>query len=283
MPLPVIVGAAVWGYRAYRAYTAYEAVMAVKETAEMLRDIAQRRELVKKVMRETIESFSKEIETKSSTFALVDRGGNSTVSRQGAEGATWKEYIERKVPFRPAISVVCEGALKAPIKVPRRVRRKIPGEVVETTIEVALKQTTASLIFETIDNMLDWKSPLKAEPNYYKGNGKPALDSNINTKPYRVSEIFPFWPRPRGCIAPDLVIVEYRQRPFAVENVFAAVEIKFPGDWVRDQQMRDYDAIMGGKHQKKVALLRVPEDCTGTTPDATKEDDSRKPGRRKSK
>jgi hypothetical protein len=232
----------------------------------MMRDIAQRKQQVKQVLRNTIESFSKEIDTKSSTFALVDKGGNSTVSRRGTEGATYKEYIERKIPFRPAISIASQWALAMPIKVPRRVRRKIPGEVVETTIEIALKQTTASLIFEAIDGALDWKSPLKAEPNYYRTSRKAALDRPGSTKPYRVSDIFPFWPRPRGCIAPDLVIVEYRQQPFEVPNVFAAVEIKFPGDWVKPDQIKAYDNIMGGENQKKVALLRVPEDCTDVTP-----------------
>lgn len=280
MPLPAVAGALVWGYRAYRAYQAYETVMTAKETAEMVRDIAQRKEQVKQVLRNTIDSFSKEIDTKSSTFALVDKGGNSTVSRRGAEGATYREYIERKIPFRPAISVVCQWALAAPIKVPRRVRRKIPGDVVETTIEMALKQTTASLVFEAIDGALEWKSPLKAEPNYYRTSRKAALDKPGSTKPYRVSDLFPFWPRPRGCIAPDLVIVEYRQQPFEVPNVFAAVEIKFPGDWVKEEQLNQYDDVMGGKHKRKVALLRVPEDCTEMTPgDKTK--DHERPGQRK--
>ncbi|MFD4841676.1 VRR-NUC domain-containing protein, partial [Achromobacter sp. NPDC058515] len=80
--------------------------------------------------------------------------------------------------------------------------------------------------------------------------------------PRRVSEYFPFWPRPRGSLAPDLVIVEYRQQPFEVGNVFAAVEIKFPNDWVTDTQMKDYVRLMNGD-AAKVALLRVPEDCTG--------------------
>lgn len=63
------------------------------------------------------------------------------------------------MPFRSAISIACNWALSSPIKVPRRIRKKIPGNVVETTIEVALKQTTASLIFESIDDALEWRSP----------------------------------------------------------------------------------------------------------------------------
>ncbi|WP_206858556.1 hypothetical protein [Lysobacter changpingensis] len=77
------------------------------------------------------------------------------------------------------------------------------------------------------------------------------------------------------------MIVEYRQQPFEVPNVFAAVEIKFPGDWVRKDQLDDYDDVMGGKDQKKVALLRVPEDCTDVTPGNDQKPNA--PGRRKNK
>ncbi|MDF3841931.1 VRR-NUC domain-containing protein [Pseudomonas citronellolis] len=260
MPAP-IAAALIWGYRAYRIHQAYEAAQTAKEVARMASDIAKRREEVKRVLKSVIESFSKEIHEKSSTFAKVDAGGRSTVSRRGAEGATYKEYIERKIPFRPAISVACNWALSSPLKVPRRIRKKIPGSVIETTIEVALKQTTASLVFEAIDNALDWKSPLKAEPNYL--NGQPLLGEPA-TKPKRTSEIFPFWPRPRGSLAPDLVIVEYRQQPFHVPNVFVVVEIKFPNDWVKQKQLSEYADLMQ-KNKRKVALLRVPEDCTGYT------------------
>ncbi|MNL46831.1 hypothetical protein D3C87_1695780 [compost metagenome] len=59
--------------------------------------------------------------------------------------------------------------------------------------------------------------------------------------------------------------MEYRQQPFEVSNVFAAVEIKFPNDWVKGKQMKDYVDLMGN-NSDKVALLRVPEDCTGFRP-----------------
>ena len=262
MPVPA-VALIIWAERAYKVYSVYEAAALAKETAEMLADIARRREEVKTVLRETIGELSKEIDVKSSTYAEVDKGGNMTVFRQAKEGTTFKEYICRKIPFRPAISVVCNLALKSPIKVPRRVRRKIPGDVVETTTEMALKQTTASLIFETIDEVLDWKSPLKAEPNYKSESREAYLDENIKTKPKRSSKVFPFWPRPRGSLACDLVIVEYRQQPCDVPNVFAAVEIKFPNDWVKEDQMNKYVKLMGNDSEK-VALLRVPEDCVGT-------------------
>ncbi|WP_327076160.1 VRR-NUC domain-containing protein, partial [Janthinobacterium sp. CG_S6] len=144
----------------------------------------------------------------------------------------------------------------------------------EGTIEVTLKQTTASLMFETIDLMLDWKSPLKAEPNYNRATQKGYLGTPP-TRPHRISSIFPFWPRPRGSLAPDLVIPEYRQKPWEIDNVFAAVEIKFPNDWVKKIQMDDYVDLMTpktGLHRDKigherVALMRVPEDCTAVVAD----------------
>jgi hypothetical protein len=153
--------------------------------------------------------------------------------------------------------------LAIPIQVPRRIRRRLPGDMVETSIEVALKQTTASLMFEGMDEALSWTSPLKAEPCYNRSN-RSAYLGTPPTRPHRIGTVFPFWPRPRGSLAPDLVISEYRRQPFEVPNVFAAVEIKFPGDWVQKDQLDSYVGLMD--REDKVALLRVPEDCTDVTP-----------------
>ena len=266
MAAPAAAAALVWGYRAYRAYAAHEAAQTAIETAETLAQISQRKKEVQALLKDIIEGMRKEIDIKSSTF--VRTGGNSTVSRGRKENVTYQQYIERKIPFRPVISTVCQWALKSPLHVPRRIRKKIPGEVIETTIDIALKQTTASLVFEVVDDLLAWQSPLKAEPNYDGTSYKPML-GDPSTRPKRISEFFPFWPRPKGSLAPDLVIVEYRQQPFAVENVFAAVEIKFPNDWVKRDQLEDYVILMG-EDNKKVALLRVPEDCTGFKPSTVK-------------
>jgi hypothetical protein len=254
------VAVAVWAWRAWRAY---EAAMTAAEMAEVIADMANRKERVLAVMDDAIKKMRDEIDVKSSSFVAADTGGNSTVSRRTGEGGTFHAYIERKLPFRPAISAVCQLALSIPIHVPRRIRKKLPGEMVETTIEVALKQTTASLMFEGIDEALAWTCPLKSEPNYDKASRKAYLGSP-STRPHRVGSVFPFWPRPRGSLAPDLVISEYRRQPFEVDNVFAAIEIKFPGDWVKRGQLADYVALM--KQEEKVALLRVPEDCTDMRP-----------------
>ena len=265
---PVVAG--IWLWRAWRTY---EAAMTAAELAQMAAEISNRKREALRVLRETIEKLSQEIDIKSSTYAAVDRGGHSTVSRRGGEGATFSEYIERKIPFRPAISTVCKMALAIPIQVPRRIRRKLPGEMVETSIEVLLKQTTASLMFEGVDDALEWKSPLKTEPTYDLGSRRAHLGSP-STRPGRMGSVFPFWPRPRGSVSPDLVIVEYRQQPFEVANVFAAVELKFPGDWVKAEQLGDYSRLMG--RTDKVALMRIPEDCTDVTPGADRDGTTRR-------
>lgn len=267
-----VAAALIWGYRAYRAYAAHETAQTAIESAETLAEISKRKKEVEAVLKDVIKGMKEEIDIKSSMF--VRTGGNATVSRGRNENVTYKHYIERKIPFRPVISTVCQWALKSPIKVPRRIRKKIPGEAIETTIDIALNQTTASLVFEAVDDLLEWQSPLKAEPNYMRKT-RAALLGEPDTRPKRISNYFPFWPRPKGSLAPDLVIVEYRQKPFDVRNVFAAVEIKFPNDWVKDKQMTDYVDLMG-KDTTKVALLRVPEDCTGYQSDA---DEKAKNGR----
>lgn len=135
-------------------------------------------------------------------------------------------------------------------------------------------------MFEVIDEVLEWQSPLKAEPNYDKTTKMPYLGTP-ETRSHRISEVFPFWPRPRNSLAPDLVIVEYRQKPFEANNVFAAIEIKFPKDWVKTRQLDEYAYLMtptSGANPKKtgkekIALLRVPEDCTSS---ATEIDEGKK-------
>lgn len=271
MPAPAAIARVIEAaYRAYRAHQVSEAVKSAADLAEFAHEITERRNKIKQVLQTTIEKMAQEVDTKSSTFAQVDHGGNSTVSRRGNENITFKEFIERKVPFRPAISQVCTTALQIPIKTPRRIRKKMGDELVNSTIEIALKQLTASLFFEAIDEALDWHSPLKAEPNYNRASSK-ALLGEPPTRPKRFGKVTSFWPRPRGSLAPDLVVVEYRQEPFEIENVFAAVEIKFPRDWAKAIQIKEYVDLMTPKSgvnrekigKEKVALLRVPEDCTG--------------------
>lgn len=254
-------------------YVRYERAQTAIELAQMAASIKEAKEKVAEV----IKHMQDEININIKTLAAADKGGNTTVSRKGNEAGAYKRYIERKIPFRPAISIVCKMALATPITIPRRIRKKIPGEVVESTIEVTLKQTTASIMLETIDGILDWQSPLKAEPNYDRSSRR-AYIGKPDTRPQRLNDIFPFWPRPRNSLAPDLVITEYRQKPFHItpkdqDNVFAFVEIKFPNDWIKKKQMDDYNDLLGETFDtsKRLALLRVPEDCVDFTP--AKKDD----------
>lgn len=269
MPGPALPLLARGGQVAWRAYSAYEAAQTAAEAAKLASELNARKKEFTKIFKSTIEQLKDEIEINTRTMEKIGSSGRSTLHRRGSEGTTYKEYIDRKIPFRPAISLICNAALNAPIKVPRRLRKIIPGEAIETTIEISLKQTTASLMFEVIDEVLEWRSPLKAEPNYDKTTKAPYLGTP-KTRPHRISDIFPFWPRPKNSLAPDLVIVEYRQESFEPNNVFAAIEIKFPRDWVKIRQLEEYSYLMtpasGPNPQKtgkeKVALLRVPEDCT---------------------
>jgi hypothetical protein len=272
MPLPAIP-AALYALAELAAtagvwYVRYERAQAAIELAQLAAAIEE----TKKKIGEVIKRMQEEIDVNIRTLAAVDRGGNVTVSRRGNEAGDYKRYIERKIPFRPALSLVCQMALATPIKVPRRLRKKIAGEMVESTIDVTLKQTTASIMLETIDSILKWQSPLKAEPNYDKRSRK-AYTGEPDTRPGRLNDVFPFWPRPRGSLAPDLVIVEYRQQSFHVtpkdkDNVFAFVEVKFPNDWVNPRQMQEYNELLGETpaSSKRLALLRVPEDCVDFAP-----------------
>jgi len=152
MAAPAAAAALVWGYRAYRVYTAHEAAQTAIEAAETLAQISDRKKEVQAILKDVIQNMKEEIDVKSSTF--VRTGGNITVSRGRSENVTYRQYIERKIPFRPVISTVCQWALKSPLTVPRRIRKKIPGDAIETTIDIALKQTTASLVFEVVDDLL---------------------------------------------------------------------------------------------------------------------------------
>ncbi|MBK5012988.1 VRR-NUC domain-containing protein [Pseudomonas sp. S60] len=290
MPGPALPLLARAGQIAWRAYSAYEAAQTAAEAAKLAAELNTRKREFTKIFKTTIEQLKDEIEINTKTMEKIGSAGRSTLHRRGSEGTTYKEYIDRKIPFRPAISLICNAASNSPIKVPRRLRKKIPGDVIETTIEVSLKQTTASLMFEVIDEALEWRSPLKAEPNYDKTTKVPYLGTP-QTRPHRISDIFPFWPRPKNSLAPDLVIVEYRQKSFETNNVFAAIEIKFPRDWVKIRQLEEYAYLMtpaaGPNPQKagkeKVALLRVPEDCTSSAKEVEKGNKPRQHNKGKTK
>lgn len=113
---------------------------------------------------------------------------------------------------------------------------------------VRLKQFAASLMFEFIDNCLDWASPLKAEVTF--GPAKKYTDHPCEgTRLKRVGKASPFYPFPppnnrKGSIAADLVINEYRKKPTGKDNLFAIVEIKFKGDKIDGKQFKQYGRLL---------------------------------------
>jgi hypothetical protein len=96
------------------------------------------------------------------------------------------------------------------------------------------------------------------------------------------TSINPFWPTPqgKGSISADITIPDYRKEPVSKTNIFAVIEIKFPGDPAKSEQFNKYaelsdsaataktDAakphrLNGGSEVSKgfrLALFRYPED-----------------------
>ncbi len=93
----------------------------------------------------------------------------------------------------------------------------------------------------------------------------------------------PFYPAPyrqRGSCSADLAIPDYRKQPLKKDNLFAIIEIKFPGDSIKKEQFVNYKeladtaakiktdaaSLVRTNGQKgvgtgcRVALFRYPED-----------------------
>jgi hypothetical protein len=114
----------------------------------------------------------------------------------------------------------------------------------------------------------------------------------------------PFFPPPRrgkggnSAIVSDLAIPDYRGQPMEKQNLFAIIEIKFPGDSIKNEQFKQYDELSKACIRKKtdvttaaringhlsvdkgcrVALFRYPEDVA-VGADDDKEDKPDKPGK----
>jgi len=286
MPIPALAIAIVEvaveaGVLAWRAWRLYEAAQTAAELAQLTKMIAQYKALLSK---DVLEALKKEIDIKSSQLALLDEGGNTQEKRGNWQG-TYTAFIERKIPFRFPISAIAKLANDAPITVPRKIKKKLGGLV---DIDVRLRQYTASVCFETVDSILDWQCPLKPEMAFNPSTKTPYLGTPP-TRPKRVEHLpYTFWPVPKGAIIPDLTIVEDRKKPAALmppqqDNVFAVVEIKFPNDRVKEDQMDEYVQLFS---KNRVALMRIPEDLhksmrpkTPSGEDATqgKESDKKRP------
>jgi len=120
-------------------------------------------------------------------------------------------------------------------------------ENIDDFILVRMKQLVASFIFEFIDELLEWRSPLKTEACFGPAPSfvAPPLEGATRLK-RRGPQINPFYPLPhrqRGSIAADLAIPDYRRRPLAKDNLFAIVEIKFQNDRIDERQFKQYDEL----------------------------------------
>jgi hypothetical protein len=184
-----------------------------------------------------------------------------------------KQAIQEKIPFRQVISKVCGMAQAMPLPQLRKERgRNIPTSKKQVLTEllregwdllsdvelegllvVRLRQLTANIIFEFIDHLLDWTSPLKCEVWFGAEPGFADPKVEEGTKLVRAGNTVPFYPPPhgRGSTGADLVIPERRHEPCAKKNIFAIIEIKFPGDRIEDEQFQRYIRLLEAAAREK--------------------------------
>jgi len=265
MPLPAIA----WGVLELvaLAITVHELGALAEELYEGIekygKDIDKAKEEVRKVVQSIKDEIARKVEEKEEVaillaLAAADPQGQSTrkATGRGAGDNTINAAIEQKIPFRDAISRVCQAADRMPVLSLRRkkgvsikdlptAKRRVLEELLAMSVEqladvdldqflvIRLKQLAVNLLFEFVDDCLDWASPLKCEESF---GPPPSFDDHPvegSTRLKRLGNINPFYPSPhqkrRGSVAADLVIQEYRHQRPDKGNIFAIVEIKFPG------------------------------------------------------
>lgn len=184
---------------------------------------------------------------------------SSTLPKQGSPNPTtgrqpnYKHLYRRPIPYRPIICRILCFANMNPIPGKRSKKDDKTKRESTTTDFPRLRQLAATILFEILDFMLDWKSPLKADIMYRKG--KPLL-TTPDFRPKRVG--FSYKRKEEGTISPDIAIVEDRHKVPTVDNLFAVVEVKFPNDGFDRDQEDAYELNFTGV---PLALIRVPEDC----------------------
>ena len=160
-------------------------------------------------------------------------------------------------------------------------------------------------MFEFMDQMLEWKSSIKAEVcfGFDAKSGKYLAPKLIEQTRLRRDglDLNQFWPLPykgRGVIGADIIIPEYRGEPLTLTNIFALIEIKFKGDKIKEKQFEDYETLRNqcAKEKElstttasegfKLSLFRYPEDASPSKDEdsQTKNEDkktSRKRGSRR--
>lgn len=280
MPIPAIV----WGVLELvaAAITLYELGELAKDLYEGYekygKDIAKAKEEVRKVVHSIQQEIARKIDEKEEIAILLaltatDAQGQNTRRAQGrgAGQNTINAAIEQKIPFRDAIGKVCEAANRMPVLSLRRkkgvsikdlphAKRKVLEELLGKALEeiadvdldefivVRLRQLAANLLFEFVDECLDWASPLKAEAGF---GPPPRYDDppvQGTTRLRRLGKINPFYPGPyqykKGSISADLMIQEYRHKRPDKGNIFAIVEVKFPGDRIEEPQFKAYQRML---------------------------------------
>ena len=242
-------------------------------------------------------------------YSKMDSGGYTTQKEKTRFEKEYKVYIKEKIPFRALISEICEIADKNAIPELRKrpkitvkdlgrskakilenwagllIAEMIEMDIADEFLVARLKQFAASIMFEYVDDIFYWKSPIKPEVCFGGKFEDPKYDSQIPLKLQRSdTDINPFYPSPyrdqKGSFAADLVIPETRMSEISKTNIYAIVEIKFPRDKPGKGQMDKYkDYLIKSKKEKerkygqhnnlskhnmvhggKLALFRYPED-----------------------
>lgn len=318
MPIPLL---AVALFKiAVAAITAYEAYQILDEVFESIDDYTGDLEKAKEELEEYFRQVKQEIEDNIEGreevavlqgLTTADTRPVTVQGRGSRSSAEVKAAILQKIPYRQIISKICEAADKMPVLQVRKRRglsvkdvvtaksaliKKLLGEGFEALsgedltnfLIVKQKQLAASLVFEFLDYGLEWQSPLKTEVAF----GPPRSFANPpveGTKLTRVgSDLNPFYPAPhrrRGSISADLIIPDYRKEPVEKTNLFAIVEIKFPGDRIKTDQIDTYNLLLDRAAFEKtgvtagtlnsssvnsggrLALFRFPEDAVGISDD----------------
>jgi hypothetical protein len=285
------------------------------------KQLAEAEKLLRENIAKLEEEIIKRIDTDKQallTFTKADDGIQSETTKKGLErkgdgGTLITAAIQQNIPFRQVVSMVCAQADKIPkfqlrakkgTKTTKETLDKLPKskkellfkimevgaeeaadiQDLDAFITVRLKQLMANFIFELMDKMLEWKTPLKAEACFgaFPSFDDPKLEGS--TKLYRAgTAVNPFWPMPhkgKGVISADLAIPDYRKQPLSKHNLFAVIEIKFQNDTIKNQQFVQYQELnkecaevktahtlihrtyleKGVRKGCRVSLFRFPED-----------------------
>jgi polyhydroxyalkanoate synthesis regulator phasin len=310
----------VWGILklSAAAITAYELYDLSKTLYDGVGDFKDKKDKAKAYVREIMKSLQNEINGDIdeklerqllATLTEADVKEQSEITRdvKGRKGdgtVLIKTAIKMPMPFRKQLSQICDLADKVPVISLRRkkgvklhdlpkAKQKILIELLALTLEeladvdldnfivVRLKQLMAAHLLEFMDELLGWQSPMKAEACFGPQFEDPPVKGTQLTR--EGGSTNPFYPLPhrgRGSISIDVAITDYRKEPLTKSNLFGIVEIKFPGDKIKNEQFKRYKELsdkcgdvkttvvgqantLEGKGVRKgarVSLFRYPED-----------------------